>query len=85
VRRVVFPDPLGPTSRKDGRCVELLERYMMRWRNRGMENAIRRVKAIVVGEGERREDKTASKVEGPPITKEESRDTVRVVGKELAS
>ena len=41
---------------------------MMRWRNRGIESAIRIVKAIVVGDGDRSEDIRSSKDVDPPIS-----------------
>ena len=59
----VLPDPLGPVRRKVGKVVEVEERYMNRWRKRGMESTISAVTMIANGVGssrDKRKDRESS-------------------------
>ena len=47
----VFPEPLGPISRKEGKVVAEVDRYITRCRNRGIESTRRAVIAMTRGEG----------------------------------
>ena len=51
VNIAVFPEPLGPTSRNNGRELDEVVRYMTRCRNNGIEITRSAAIAIAVGLG----------------------------------
>ena len=56
VSKAVFPAPLGPISKNDGRVVEEAERYIAKWSTSGIASAMMNVMAIAKGDGPIRED-----------------------------
>ena len=60
VNNEVFPDPLGPMSRKEGKDVELEERYIAKWRSKGMERTSTIVTKIAIGVGPIKRDAHSS-------------------------
>lgn len=51
VSNEVFPEPLGPMSKKEGKVVADIDRYMTRCRNSGTESTRSAVIAMTNGEG----------------------------------
>ena len=51
VSNEVFPEPPGPISKKEGRVVAEVDRYITRCRNNGTESTRTAVMAITRGEG----------------------------------
>lgn len=51
VKREVFPEPLGPMSKMEGRVVRPLARKTNEWRKMGMVSASNRAMAKAVGDG----------------------------------